>query len=74
MFRGKVVAMATAREIEQAIERLSKDKLAELRASFDEFDAPQWDRHFEQDVRAGRLDALVDQAPKDLESNRCTEL
>jgi len=40
--------------------------LAAFRASFAEFDGEIWDRQFEQDVAAGRLDALADVARRDL--------
>jgi hypothetical protein len=39
-----------------------------------EFDADAWDRQFEEDVSAGRLDALADEALLDLREGRITEL
>ena len=38
-----------------------------------EFDAAIWDRQFEADVAAGRLDALAEKALQDLKAGRCTE-
>ncbi|CAN5643684.1 hypothetical protein BH09PLA1_BH09PLA1_34540 [soil metagenome] len=61
-------------EIERAIENLPPDELVRLRAWFAEFDAAQWDREFEQDVAAGRLDALADEALDDDRNGRATEL
>jgi hypothetical protein len=52
-------------EIEKAIQQLPAEQLARLRAWFAEFDAAQWDRQFEQDVAAGKLDALGDEAISD---------
>ena len=66
--------MTTVKEIEQAIKHLPAPKLAEFRSWYSEFDAAQWDRQFEKDVEAGKLDALANQALKDFESKRCTEL
>jgi len=66
--------MSTAREIEAAIRQLPADELAELRAWFVEFDAAEWDRQFEEDVAAGRLDALADEALRDFREGRTTEL
>jgi hypothetical protein len=40
--------------------------LAALRAWFAEFDAGTWDRQFERDVAMGRLDALADEAVRDV--------
>ena len=54
--------MHTVQEIEDAIRQLSDENLSALRAWFAEFDAAVWDRQFEHDVAAGRLDALADEA------------
>ena len=40
----------------------------------EEFDADAWDRQIEKDVRDGRLDALAEEALRDLDSGRTTEL
>ena len=37
------------------------------------FDATAWDTQFEQDVSAGRLDALADEALDDLRQGRTRE-
>lgn len=66
--------MSTVEEIERAISNLSPEKLAELRSWFAQFDADSWDREFEEDVQAGRLDALADEALRDLDEGRCTDL
>jgi hypothetical protein len=66
--------MSTVNEIEQAIRQLPPQDLAALRTWFAEFDADNWDRQFEADVLAGRLDALGAEALRDLEAGRCTDL
>lgn len=65
--------MSTAHEIQDAIRRLPEAELAALRAWFAEFDATAWDRQFEDDVAAGRLDQLADEALLDLRQGRSTE-
>ncbi|EGJ32638.1 MULTISPECIES: hypothetical protein [Moorena] len=61
-------------EIERAVSQLSREDLAKFRAWFAEFDAANWDRQFETDVAAGRLDALADKALKDSRQGNCTDL
>jgi hypothetical protein len=66
--------MSSVREIEDAVRRLPTADLAAFRAWFAEFDAEVWDRQFEADVAAGRLDVLAEEALKDLRDGRCTDL
>ena len=66
--------MTRVEEIKRTIRDLPPDDLASLRAWFAEFEAEAWDREFEEDVEAGRLDALADEALKDLHEGRCTDL
>jgi hypothetical protein len=65
--------MSTVQEIEEAIRHLSAEDLAVFRAWFAEFDAAVWDQQFENDVAAGRLDALAHEALQDLHEGRCTD-
>jgi hypothetical protein len=66
--------MSTVHEIEQAIRNLGPQDLALLRQWFAAFDADVWDRQLEQDVAAGRLDWLAEEARRDLAEGRCTDL
>ena len=66
--------MSSVTEIENAVEQLSAVELRTFRAWFVERDAAEWDRQFEQDVAAGRLDALAYQALGELRAGRCTDL
>jgi len=61
-------------EIETAVSKLSRQELLAFRDWFSEFDAAAWDKQFEQDVAAGRLDGLADKAIRDLRDWRCREL
>ncbi len=66
--------MTGVKEIESAIAQLSAEELAAFRVWFAEFDATQWDAELEDDVSAGRLDALAEEAVDDLLHGRSTEL
>jgi hypothetical protein len=66
--------MSTVQEIEKAIQQLSRGELAAFRSWFAEFDAELWDRQLEEDVAAGKLDALAEEALRDLQEGRCTDL
>ena len=54
--------MSKVEAIEQQIEKLSPKELAAFRRWYAAFDAEAWDRQFETDVKAGKLDALADKA------------
>ena len=71
--QSKLAIMGSVREIEEAVLGLSEAELAVFRTWFAEFDAAAWDRRIEDDVAAGRLDALADEALDDLRAGRCTE-
>lgn len=66
--------MNNLKDVEQAIKQLSLDELAAFRAWFAEFDAEIWDRQFEEDVAAGRLDNLGKKALQHSREGRCTDL
>jgi hypothetical protein len=66
--------MTTVKEIESALKDFPEERLAEFRAWYEAFDAERWDRQFEQDVEAGKLNALADEAIADFDANRCREL
>ena len=66
--------MSSVPEIEAAIRQLAPGELAAFRDWFAEFDAAQWDRQVDQDVVAGRLDALADEALSDQQAGRTTPL
>lgn len=66
--------MGKVEAIEQAVEGLSAEDLAVFRRWFAEFDAAVWDRQIEQDARAGKLDALADEALNDHTTGKSTDL
>jgi len=65
--------MTTVQAIEAAVEQLAPEQRAEFRAWFEAFDAREWDLQMEQDLQAGRLDWLANEALADLNAGRCTD-
>jgi hypothetical protein len=51
--------MSSVKEIELAVAKLSREELARFRNWFVDFDAEAWNRQFEMDAAAGRLNALA---------------
>lgn len=49
-------------ELEAAIRTLPKEELARFNQWYQEFLEEQWDEQIRQDVRAGKLDFLLDEA------------
>ena len=60
--------------IEAQIKELSREELAEFRDWLARFDAEVWDRQFEADVQAGKLEALAEKALRDHLAGRSTKL
>lgn len=61
-------------EIESAIEQLTPDELSEPAACFEEYHAQAWDRQIEEDIQAGKLDKLAEQARAEFTAGRCKGL
>lgn len=66
--------MSKLESIENQIKELSEEDLERLRDWFAEFDAEVWDRQFEADVKAGKLDAMAQRALRDHAAGRSTKL
>lgn len=66
--------MSMVSEIEIAVSKLSREELAVFRDWFHTFDAEAWDKQFQADVMAGRLDAWAEEALLDFREGRCTDL
>ena len=52
---------------------VTRKELAEFRRWFIEFDAAAWDRQIERHAKAGKLDALADEALRDHAAGKSTE-
>ena len=57
-----IALMSTLEEIETAVQQLPPAERAEVRAWFQSFDAMDWDQQMEDDIIAGNLDWLADEA------------
>jgi hypothetical protein len=66
--------MSNLEEIEAAVQQLPPAKRAEFRAWFQSFDAADWDQQMEDDITAGNLDWLANEAISDRQADRCSEL
>jgi hypothetical protein len=64
----------SVQQLEAAVSNLSREELAAFRKWFVEFDAQIWDKQFEEDAAAGRLDKLAEEAIADLKEGRTTPL
>jgi hypothetical protein len=54
--------MTKVEKIEQDVRKLNHDELLAFRKWFREYDSDEWDRQIEEDVRAGKLDKLAEEA------------
>jgi hypothetical protein len=66
--------MEKVEKVEREVQEFSSEELARFRQWFAEFDAEAWDRQFEADVRAGKLDALAERALHDHATGNSTKL
>jgi hypothetical protein len=62
--------MSTVGEIKQAIEKLPVADFLELSRWVLQRRGDEWDKQIEQDINAGRLDALAEEALNDLKAGR----
>jgi hypothetical protein len=66
--------MTKIEQLERDVRDLAPEELAQFREWFAAFDAAAWDRQFEADVTAGRLDALANDALADHRAGRSRTL
>jgi hypothetical protein len=74
ILREKGNRMSRLEQIENEVEELSPNELAAFREWFANFDGENWDRQFEADVAARRLDHLGERALRDHAAGRSTKL
>ncbi len=65
--------MSKVEALEKRVSALSANELAEFRRWFVEFDAAAWDLQIERDAKAGKLNALADEALRDHAAGKSTE-
>jgi len=66
--------MGKIEKIEQEIQALSPEELAQFRAWFLEFDWAIWDRQIERDAETGRLDDVAARALRDHAAGKTTPI
>jgi hypothetical protein len=66
--------MGDISQLKAAIETLSPQEQAEFRDWFLERDAQLWDEQIADDLKAGRLDALIAEAKADRAAGRVRDL
>lgn len=66
--------MSTIEAIEQAVQELAPDDLAEFRRWFAAFDATAWDAQIEADANGGKFDALAAEAMAEYCQGKAREL
>lgn len=58
----------SVKEIESAITRLSSQELTELMVWLGEYHGSLWDKKIEEDLEAGRLDAILAEVDQEYEA------
>lgn len=66
--------MTKVESLEREVANLTPDELAAFRVWFVEYDWQAWDRQLEEDVAAGRLDKLAEEALAEHARGETTEL
>ncbi len=66
--------MTKIEKLEREVQELSRAELAAFRDWFREYDSDEWDRQIEEDVRAGKLDALAEEAIAEHKAGRTKQL
>lgn len=66
--------MTRLERLERDIQKLRREELATLRDWFRKYDAEEWDRQIEEDVRGGRLEGLAEEAFAAHKAGRTKEL
>lgn len=66
--------MTRVEKIEQFVKELAEDELAQFHEWFAEFDAAKWDEQIATDVKAGRLNTLINEAKGEIASGRTRPL
>ncbi len=66
--------MTRVEKLEHEIQRLSRDDMAAFRDWFRKYDSDEWDREIEQDIQAGKLDRLAEEAITAHKAGRTREI
>lgn len=66
--------MTKVEKLEQDVRQLSREELAAFRDWFRRYDSDEWDLQIEEDVKAGRLDKLAEEAIAEHKDGRTREM
>ena len=66
--------MSLVEDLERTVRELNREQLTSFRRWFLEFDAEVWDHQLQEDIAAGRLDELGEEALADLREGRTRSL
>jgi hypothetical protein len=66
--------MSTVEQIEAAILKLSPQELSQVADWVLDLDEQRWDEQIEQDMAAGKLDFLAQEALAEFEAGNCRKL
>lgn len=66
--------MTRVERLEGDIQELSRGELAAFRDWFRKYDSDEWDRQIEEDVKAGRLDSLAEEAVAEHDAGRTKQI
>lgn len=66
--------MTKVEKIEEDIRKLDRKELLAFRRWFREYDSDEWDRQIEEDVRAGKLDKLAEEALAEHRAGKSKEI
>jgi hypothetical protein len=66
--------MSTVKQIEAEILKLSPQELSQLADWVLDLDEQRWDEQIEQDIAAGKLDFLAQEALAEFEAGNCRTL
>ncbi|MGB3203832.1 MAG: hypothetical protein WBB28_02455 [Crinalium sp.] len=61
-------------QIKSAVTQLSPPELAEFVEWLDEFQESLWDKEIEKDLKAGKLDNLIQQAEQAFIEGKCKQI
>lgn len=64
----------SVQEIENAIQKLNRDELAQLADWLAEYQNDLWDEQIERDAKAGKLDKLIARADAAYDAGTCTPI
>jgi len=66
--------MDRVQKIESEVQSLSLSEFKQLRNWIDDYEQQMWDVQLEQDIQAGKLDSLAEEALKQFDSGKYKEI